>query len=500
MLDDGRADTLSCYGRPWADTPHMDRIAREGVRFETAIVQNPVCVPSRTSMKASLYAHQTGVMAMGKPASTPGRYRTRALNETPNLLNAWKEAGITPQNLGKAHAFREDWRLLGDAPRYLDNRGRPTPHLPSEWRRRLLSVVRTKTHQWMIGGLLDIPPGQIRTARLGDLALGRLRELVRSPDPFFLRVSFHAPHVACSTTPSWFVDPSRIDLPFPTPEEILGKPRYERENIHVYSGAPHLSREEIGLARGTYYGMIRAVDREVGRLLSVLEQAGRLDETIIVINSDQGFQLGEHRNWKKRDFYDTNVKVPFILRAPGLLPQGMVVTEPVEMVDFLPTLLELSGFDPPSGIRGRSLLPLIRGEVREWRRACFSEHDHSEDAYQELRRGGGRRVMVRTREWKLVFFMDERVPDEDGALYHLLNDPWEQSNLYGNTAYGGVVEDLKRMAREWDRGEQERGFSYPRSSGLDKIENGTGNKEGGTGKSPLPDEVGQVEGSPGDRI
>ena len=269
MLDDGRADTLSCYGRPWADTPHMDRIAREGVRFETAIVQNPVCVPSRTSMKSGLYAHQTGVMAMGKPASTPGRYRTRSLNRYPNLLNAWSMAGITPENVGKAHAFREDWRLLGDAPRFLDNRGRPTSHLPPEWHRRLLSVVRTKTHRWMIGGLLDIPPGQIRTARLGDLALGRLRDLVRSPEPFFLRVSFHAPHVACSTTPSYFVDPSRIDLPLPTPGEIGGKPRYERENIHVYSGAPHLTQEEIGLARGTYYGMIRAVDREVGRLLSV---------------------------------------------------------------------------------------------------------------------------------------------------------------------------------------------------------------------------------------
>ena len=357
------------------------------------------------------------------------------------------------ENVGKTHAFREDWRQLGDAPRFLDNRGRPTSHLRPEWHRRLLSVVRTKTHQWMIGGLLDVPPGQIRTARLGDLALGRLREVVRSPDPFFLRVSFHAPHVACSTTPSYFVDPSRIDLPLPTPEEILGKPRYERENIHVYSGAPHLSREEIGLARGTYYGMIRAVDREVGRLLSVLEQAGRLQETIIVINSDQGFQLGEHGNWKKRDFYDTNVKVPFILRAPGLLPQGKVVTEPVEMVDFLPTLLELSGFDPPVGIPGRSLLPLIRGKVREWRQACFSEHDHAEDAYEELRRGGGRRVMVRTREWKLVFFMDERVPDEDGALYQLRSDPWEQRNLYGDPAYNGVVAELKRMTREWDRGE-----------------------------------------------
>ena len=117
----------------------MDRIAREGVRFETAIVQNPVCVPSRTSMKSGLYAHQTGVMAMGKPASTPGRYRARSLTRLPRISSM---PGPRPEslrrNVGKAHAFRDDWRLLGDAPRFLDNRGRPTSHLPPEWHRRLL--------------------------------------------------------------------------------------------------------------------------------------------------------------------------------------------------------------------------------------------------------------------------------------------------------------------------------------------------------------------------
>ena len=122
------------------------------------------------------------------------------------------------------------------------------------------------------------------------------------------------------------------------------------------------------------------------------------------------------------------------------------------MVDFLPTLMELSGFDPPIDVEGRSLLPLIRGEVQEWRPACFSEHDHSEDIYPELRQGGGRRVMVRTQDWKLVYFMDERIQDEDAALYDLRVDPYEQKNLAQDPAYQSIVEELKGMARAWDQG------------------------------------------------
>ena len=260
------------------------------------------------------------------------------------------------------------------------------------------------------------------------------------------------PSCALPRAPSHYVDPSTIKLPFPSDEELASKPRFERESLHIYAGAPDLTEEEIGLARGTYYGMIRLVDDQVGRLLKVLEASDRLRNTIIVINSDQGFQLGEHGNWKKRDFYDTNVRVPLILSAPGRLPSRKVIQQPVAMVDFLPTLMELSGFDPPIDVEGRSLLPLIRGEVQEWRPACFSEHDHSEDIYPELRQGGGRRVMVRTQDWKLVYFMDERIQDEDAALYDLRVDPYEQKNLAQDPAYQSIVEELKGMARAWDQG------------------------------------------------
>jgi arylsulfatase A-like enzyme len=164
-------------------------------------------------------------------------------------------------------------------------------------------------------------------------------------------------------------------------------------------------------------------------------------------------QLGEHGLWKKRVFYEGNVKSPLIMSCPRLLPRGKVIDEPVEMIDFIPTLLELSGVRVPQDMRGKSLMPLIRGTVKNWRAACFSEIDHSQSMYEELRDGTGRRVMVRTKAWKLVFFMDRRVEDKDGVLYNLEDDPDERHNLYRNPKYAGVIRRLENMAQLWDKGE-----------------------------------------------
>jgi arylsulfatase A-like enzyme len=251
--------------------------------------------------------------------------------------------------------------------------------------------------------------------------------------------------------PSYFIDPGKIDLPVPNEDELAGKPRFEREQLRIYAGGLDLTTEQIGIARSTYYGMVSLVDEQVGRLVDCLRKARVLDNTIVAINSDQGWQLGEHGLWKKRVLYDDNVKAPLVLSCPSLLPSGKVIGEPVEMIDFVPTLLDLSGLDVLGSIRGRSLMPLIRGHVTRWREACFCEIDHSMSMYDELREHSGRRVMVRTKEWKLIWFMDERVADKDGALYNLREDPGETVNLYGRPDHADVVEHLERLCREWDR-------------------------------------------------
>jgi len=294
-------------------------------------------------------------------------------------------------------------------------------------------------------------PSETATGRIGDLAVKTLGDLIDKGEPFFMRVSFHAPHVACHVPASHFIDPARIDLPLPTQDELASKPRFEREQLRVYAGGLDLTPEQIGIARGTYYGMVSLVDDQVGRLVDCLRKAGLLDNTIVAINSDQGWQLGEHGLWKKRVLYDDNVKAPLVLSCPALLPKGKVIDEPVEMIDFVPTLMDLSGLAVPDSIPGRSLMPLIRGQATRWREACFCEIDHSVSMYDELRERSGRRVMVRTKEWKLIWFMDERVADKDGALYNLKADPGEKVNLYGRPDHAGVVEYLEQLCRQWDR-------------------------------------------------
>ena len=454
MMDDARADALGCYGKPWARTPHLDALAADGVRFETAVVQNPVCVPSRKSMKSGQYAHTFGLTAMGKPTPTPAAYM-KAAREVPNLLAAWDTIDMAPVNIGKTHAYKTDWRRQRDIGPAFDVLGRPRTKAVKERLQRAGSTypaVVTKTHGWAIGGTVPLEPEEISTSKLGDMALETLAELTNADKPFFLRVSFHAPHVPCRVPKEYLIDPETIDLPLPSAEELKSKPRFERENLHIYAGAPDLTPEQIGIARGTYYGMVSLVDAQVGRLVAHLKKAGQLDNTIIAFNSDQGFQLGEHGLWKKRVFYEQNVKVPFLLSCPALLPKGKVITEPVEMIDFVPTLMEMSGLAVPAAIDGRSLLPLIRGDVTRWREAVFSEIDHSMSMYDELRQGTGRRVMVRTKEWKMVWFMDKRVTDKDGALYNLRSDPDETVNLYGRPQVADVVDYLERLCRQWDRG------------------------------------------------
>ena len=143
MLDDGRADTLGCYGRPWAKTPNIDRLAAEGVRFDAAFVQNPVCIPSRRSMKTGFYAHQAGPVAMGKRPEKPGAYIDKELmgriDKEPTLLDAWTGVGMKPINVGKLHGFGRCWDRRGDVPRLLkgaigrQRRGRWSTTVANAW-------------------------------------------------------------------------------------------------------------------------------------------------------------------------------------------------------------------------------------------------------------------------------------------------------------------------------------------------------------------------------
>ncbi len=440
MLDDCRPDALGCYGQPWASTPNMDAIAAAGARFQTAVTQCPICVPSRSSMKTARYAHETGVMSMGKPPESTTPYAYHDTSQLPDLLRHWIDAGTQPTCVGKVHAYHDDW-VFRDHPRFRDAARRSTG--------KTYPPVKLTTHGWQIGGTTEVHPDDTQTALVAEGALAQLDTLAAAGSPFFLRVSFHAPHVPIEVPPEFMVDPDSVKLPLPTQAELDSKPRFEREQLRVYAGTLDLTPEAIQIARGTYYGMVRHVDHEVGRILAKLDSLGLRENTIIAINSDHGLQLGEHGMHKKRNFYEQTICSPLVIAAPGRIAPGTVVEDPIEMLDFLPTLLELSGMAVPGGIRGQSLVPLMKGEGTA-RDATFSEIDFSGEMYDELRVNSGRQVMIRTREWKLIEFRDPRVKDPDGALYDLKTDPGETVNLFASAAHQDVVAKLEARLAAWE--------------------------------------------------
>jgi len=439
MTDDQRPDSLGCYGTPRARTPNIDRLAEQGVVFEHAIAQCPVCLPSRTSMLTGKYCHKVGILE-NVQGRVPGSVRP--------LTSPFVEKGYQVVNIGKLHfAGKAPFPVSKPSPGY----GGPaaTPFALREgYDPKKYSVINLPTPvNVIIAGTYPLPEEQTEAALCVQQAIDFLRSDAK--EPFLLRVSIIAPHVPVLPPRPYdiLIDPSSISLPLPSEEELLSKPRYEREVLRPFQGNSTLTMQQIETARAHYYGLVAMVDNQVGKLLAALKDKGVMSNTIVAFTSDQGVQLGEHGIFKKRNFYEQTVKVPLILSWPGHLPERNKIASPVEMVDFLPTLVELAGLRFKGEIDGKSFLKLARDEVKTHRDATFSEIDYRVSQWPPLREGGGRRAMVRTERWKMCCFVSQ--PEADGDLYDLERDPGETKNLFSDGRHSEVISTLTRLLNAW---------------------------------------------------
>lgn len=449
MTDDQRIDSLKCYGSPWAESPNVDALARSGVLFKNTIAQCPVCVPSRTSMLSGQYCHTVGVM----------ENRSRVKEGTYPLPMHLTDNGYQVTNIGKVN-------FPGGEP--FDN-AIPTPGYggPAAEPFRLKGEFAGKEKDYdivvvsfpkpslygdslIVGGTYPLPEEQSEHGITTSNAIDYIENSVN--EPFFLRVSMISPHTPVLAPKPYdtMFSPDDIPLPLPTAEELESQPEIVRRKLWSFLGsAGKMSEKEIRKSWAAYYGLCASVDNQVGRLMESLKKNNLLDNTMVVFASDQGVQMGEHGIYMKRNFYEQTVLCPLIFSWPGAIPQGEVIDSQVEMIDLMPTLFDLAGLPPVSGINGRSLMPLISGETASMRDAAFSEIDHATSQYQFLREGlTGRRVMIRTEEWKLVYFIDSENPD--GALYNLQEDPGEIRNLYKDTKYKEIVGKLEKQMNEWN--------------------------------------------------
>ena len=418
LTDDQRFDMFGAGGNRIIRTPHMDRLAREGVLFTNNFVTTSICAVSRASFFTGLYARCHGIHGFSKPLSE----EQHALSYPVRL----REAGYRTGFIGK-YGVGSAQHLENAAARYDYFEG------------------------WPGQGQYLVPGRAHMTEHLGNQAI----EFLDGSDggqPWNLSVSFKAPHVQ-DNLPPYFINDPRFDglydgvrlQPFPHMDgsyyaslpEFLQANTESRMRWERRFGTPE--KWEHSVKR--YYALIHGVDLQIGRMLDTIEARGELDNTVVIFTGDNGFFLGE-RGWAGKWYmHEESIRTPMIVRDPRLPERAGTRREEMTLnIDVCPTILGAAGLDIPTCINGHDLMPLARGEFPEWRREWFYEHlfEHPRVPMSEGVRNGG---------WKYFVFPEAEPPYEE--MYNLAVDPLETTNLVGAPEHAETLAKLRVRRQVW---------------------------------------------------
>jgi N-acetylglucosamine-6-sulfatase len=432
LMDDLRWDELGCAGHPFVRTPHIDRIAREGVRFRNAFATTPLCSPSRASILTGLYPHTHGIRDNTNNDALSHRLDT--------FLLRLHRAGYTTGFVGKWHMGTDD------APRpgidyWVGFKGQGTYRDPV----------------FNVNGKIE-PSAGYATDLLNDRAL----EFIRRPHdrPFILYLSHKAVHPEVQQRADGTLsDPSASQfLPASRHRDLYadaGVPRRPSAFIERLEGKPALMRQ-IGMlpplsrATGTSDEVVRdrlrmlmAADEGVGRIFEALEQRKLLEQTLLVFTSDHGYFYGEHGlSVERRLAYEEGIRIPLLMRYPALIKPGLLVDAFALTLDFAPTFAELAGAATDGPVHGGSLVPLLNGTQEKLRDSFLIEY-FSDTVFERMHKMGYR--AVRTGRWKYIQYTDLAGMDE---LYDLRQDPYEMRNCIDQAAARATLRaELQRLLR-----------------------------------------------------
>ena len=433
---------LPAYGHPLIETPAISQLADEGVLFERAYSNSPLCAPSRCSMMAGVLPSRIGGYDNGAefPASVPTLAHYLRLQGYRTCLSG-KMHFIGPDQL---HGFEE--RVTTDIYNADFNFSVVWPDNQEEGRRRDVQLSwGGNTPAVQAAGTAERTLQLDFDEEVGYQAVQKIYDYARTGDerPFFLVASFTHPHDPFIITPELW-DRYRhedIDMPAVGPiEEGLRDPLSDR--IHRFLGmdADTFSETEIRTARHAYYAMVTYFDTKVAALLDALNRCGYRENTVVVLTSDHGEMLGERGLWHKRNFFEQSARVPLIVRAPGRFSSRRVDTL-VSLVDLLPTLADLAGCPAEELLQpldGKSLVGLMEGGALEAERTIRSE----------LLCDGVDAPTVMIRRGALKFIYSKL---DGGLLYHLEDDPNELEGIGTNSTRAEELGDLTEEVRGfWD--------------------------------------------------
>ncbi len=483
MCDQLRADYLACTGHPHQRTPVIDELAGDGVVFERAFCNAPVCGPSRASFYTGRYTISHGANYNTFPLRvdewTLGDYlrplgvRTALVGKThmrpdfPGMarldLDARSEIGIHVSQTGFEPFERDDGLhpMQNFDPqlaynRFLRARGYDSPNPWNDFANAADGDDGALRSGWYLRNAhlpARVQEEHSETPYMTDRAIDFMREA--GEQPWCLHLSYIKPHWPYMAPEPWHraygpddvIDPNREDAERERPNPVVAAFMRHEESVNF-------SRETCRRrVIPTYMGLIEQIDTHLGRLFAFMKESGRWDDTLVIFTSDHGDFLGDHWLGEKELFYEESLRIPLIVRDPSRAAdatRGSVRDELVEAIDLAPTFVEALGGDTDfTRLEGRSLLPLLRdpGPPANWRESVFSEVDFCmRRARLELGLSAheARGFMVRDARYKFVYF-----PHHPPQLFDLADDPRERHDLGVEPGYDAVREAMREQLLHW---------------------------------------------------
>ena len=478
FTDDHALQAIGAYGSKINETPHLDRIAREGAVFHHSFCANSICGPSRACILTGKHSHVNGFLRNGN----------RFDGDQMTFPKLMRQAGYQTALIGKWHLSSDPtgfdhWEVLPGQGSYYN------PDF----------IQMDGSRQRYEGYCTDI---------ITENSLRWLSE-ERDPDkPFILMCQHKAPHRNWSPPPRYYSLFKDRDIPEPETlfDDYEGRTRLLRQSEmsiqdHFYWGhdmkfhgetefpqhflsrlpngeyarmtdaqkaawdaayepenqaflrrmrAGELSDEDVVRWKyqryiKDYLRCIQAVDDGVGQLLDYLDDQGLADDTVVIYSSDQGFYLGEHGWYDKRWMFEESLRMPFLIRWPGVIEPGTESRALIQNIDYAPTFLEWAGVEIPGDIQGRSLVPLLRNQGQssaEWRDAIYYAYYENAAVHNVPVHDG-----VRTDRYKAMYFPRTR----EWNLFDLQEDPQELTSVHDRPEYAEILGGLQKRTRDLRR-------------------------------------------------